>query len=383
MIKVQYNVDKKTLNAAYLKLFEAAIQEKQKKWKNIRKQLNPYVTSLPLKIKNIMVADFKVLTPIYLEYTAMMNANRLTDTQKKDIKQKLEELFDYTFWQPKLSSFFMNSQNGFETHTCHYCDIAYINVYGFGVMYSNILDFLNNAPLEDLTHFLDIAQSTAQKIIDYRGKHLFSNVDEFDNMKCWKAHKKKSDRLLDNAKNHFDLDHVLDKGSCPIVALSLYNFTPSCQVCNEKLKRTQNIGTTDAELRKLSPTSPDYDFDNNVTITVLPKKLTCSTFGFETHKDDYGIEFKCTDADYQKTIDLFRLRERYNYHKVEALRLLDLKERYSDANIRSISRLLQNGTQSVIALQYTEQQIHEDIFGEDFSEKYHRCLGKLRKDILK
>ena len=96
-----------------------------------------------------------------------------------------------------------------------------------------------------------------------------------------------------------------------------------------------------------------------------------------------SIEFKCTDADYQKTIDLFRLRERYNYHKVEALRLLDLKERYSDANIRSISRLLQNRTQSVTALQYTEQQIYEDIFGEDFSEKHHRCLGKLRKDILK
>lgn len=382
MIKVKYNVDKKTLNAAYLKLFKNDIQEKQKKWKSIRKQINPYFTSLPSKVKDVMIADFKLLTPVYLEYIAMMNANKLTETQKKDIKQKLEELFNYTVWQPKLSSFFMNSQNGFEIHTCHYCDMAYVNAYGFWVIYSDMLDFLNNASLEDLTFFLDIEQSTARKIIDYRAKHLFRTVDEFDNMKCWRS-QKKSDYLLGNARNHFDLDHVLDKGSCPIVALSLYNFTPSCQVCNEKLKRSQTIGSTDAELCKLSPTSSDYDFDNNVTITVIPKKSTCSTFGFESHKDDYGIEFKCTDADYQKTIDIFRLRERYNYHKVEALRLLDLKERYSDANIRSISRLLQNGTQSVIALQYTEQQIYEDIFGKDFSEKHHRCLGKLRKDLLK
>lgn len=382
MIKVKYNIDKKKLNAAYLKLFEKDSKDKQKKWSKIRKEINSHFTSLPSKIKDIMVADFKALTPIYLEYQAMMNTDKLTDTQKEDIKQKLEEIFNYTNWQPKLSSFFMNSQNGFEIHTCHYCDMAYINAYGFWVIYSDMLDFLNNAPLEELTRFLDIKQSTAQKIIDYRVQHFFSTVDEFDNMKCWKS-QKKSDHLLDNAKNHFDLDHILDKGSCPIVALSLYNFTPSCQVCNEKLKRTQTIGLTREELCKLSPTSPDYDFDNNVTISVIPKKSTCSTFRFESHKDDYSIEFKCTDADYQKTIDLFRLRERYNCHKVEALRLLDLKERYSDANIRSISRLLQNGTQSVTALQYTEQQIYEDIFGEDFSERHHRCLGKLRKDILK
>ena len=96
MIKVKYNIDKKKLNAAYLKLFEKDSKDKQKKWSKIRKEINSHFTSLPSKIKDIMVADFKALTPIYLEYQAMMNTDKLTDTQKEDIKQKLEEIFDYT-----------------------------------------------------------------------------------------------------------------------------------------------------------------------------------------------------------------------------------------------------------------------------------------------
>lgn len=39
------------------------------------------------------------------------------------------------------------------------------------------------------------------------------------------------------AKRQFDIDHFLPKGKCPPVALSLFNFVPSCPVCNERIKR--------------------------------------------------------------------------------------------------------------------------------------------------
>ena len=89
----------------------------------------------------------------------------------------------------------------------------------------------------------------------------------------------------------------------------------------------------------------------------------------------------CHDADFKKSVDLFRLKQRYNYHKVFALRLLDLKERYSAGSIKMISNLMQ-GT-SPRPERYTEQQIYEDIFGEEYSKVGHRCFDKLRRDILK
>lgn len=42
--------------------------------------------------------------------------------------------------------------------------------------------------------------------------------------------------------------------------------------------------------------------------------------------DDYDLDFDTSsDADYENEIDFLYLRERYNYHKCEALRLADLK----------------------------------------------------------
>ena len=64
--------------------------------------------------------------------------------------------------------FFKEEKNGFKIHSCHYCDMAYINYF----KYAN-------------------------------GK-----------------------------RTQFDLDHVLDKGRCPLVALSLYNLVPACPTCN-------------------------------------------------------------------------------------------------------------------------------------------------------
>lgn len=78
---------------------------------------------------------------------------------------------------------------------------------------------------------------------------------------------------------------------------------------------------------------------------------------------------------------MFRLKQQYNYHKVFALRLLDLKERYSIGCIRMMSNLLRENTTT--PGRYTEQQIHEDIFGENYSKAGYRSFDKLRRDVLK
>ena len=78
------------------------------------------------------------------------------------------------------------------------------------------------------------------------------------------------------------------------------------------------------------------------------------------------------DSDYDDYINKLQLRERYEFHKNEALRLLDLRERYTDSTIKKISTLLG----------LTETHVKEDIFAIDFNHNEHRCFDKLRRDIM-
>ena len=68
----------------------------------------------------------------------------------------------------------------------------------------------------------------------------------------------------------------------------------------------------------------------------------------------------------------FRLEERYEYHKGETLRLLDLKRKFPMSNIRQIARLMHK----------TADEVKEDIFGIHFSKNNHRCFDKMRRDIM-
>ena len=179
--------------------------------------------------------------------------------------------------------------------------------------------------------------------------------------------------------NHFDLDHVLPKGDCPIVALSLFNLVPSCQVCNEKLKRTRTLGDDEAERSKLSPTSDQYAFENKVRIVIQRRDRGVPKLNCLQHASGYRLTFECKDKDYEKSVRLFRLIERYNYHIVEALRLHDLLSDYS-GYITMLHQLFDgNGLGKI----YTEDKIREDLFGEKFNKDFHRCFGKLHEDIIK
>lgn len=308
MIKVEYS-DKAALKKAYLKKFKRGILQNA-----LDVCVGEYprlATILPVncKAQDLLIMDFDGLVDIYFGYQDLRETMKREDFV--DMDAFLKSTFNYTTRQSNIAKFFMDSTNAFQIHTCHYCDTSYINVF--------------------------------KRVVNGQ------------------------------VMNHFDLDHVLDWSECPLVALSLFNFTPSCQVCNEKLKRTDLLGDTVVQVKKLSPTSNNYDFEHNVRICVDPEGKVVDNY--MANADFFTIEFKPLygkDKDYMKVVDLFCLRERYTYHKSEALRLLDLKHNYDDSNIENIAALLGK----------KPEEVREDIFGEAFSEKQHRCFGKLKRDIL-
>lgn len=334
MIKMDYGNKKhlKKLMDSYPKIFPD-LNVRRTSWVDLRKRLcnidRRFTTLLPKTYDEMLVLDFERLADIYEMYVSL-DIKKKEPTVFKDSKAyfSYEDSYDskgkkWGKLQPLIAGFFMDGQNGFEIHTCHYCDMAYVNPFDLSI-----------------------------------GK-----------------------------KAQFDLDHVLDKGRCPIVGLSLFNFVPSCQMCNGSRIKGQKQIYSNARLRKkLSPSNFNYDFEEKVTIEVINKNGNCSTIGFEKRMWEYELRFNTyRDPDYDEEIKAFYLTERYNYHKCEALRLLDLKERYTDAKILELARLIAGGSNTKASphgMKYITQLKH-DIFAMEFNHIHHRCFGKLHDDILK
>lgn len=222
---------------------------------------------------------------------------------------KVKTIFKYKGQnQSRISGFLMDHAEDLEIGICHYCETAYINSY----------------------------QSGKRK------------------------------------RNHFDIDHFLPKSVCPVTALSLFNLVPSCPVCNERLKKNNILGDTAEETIMHCPTSDIYDFEEQVSICVIPTEAYHSIH-YQDNPDKYKIQFITCSKDFDKEIRMFKLNERYDFHKCEALRLMDLKQDYPDSHIRMIADLL--GREGVF--------IKESIFGEYFVDKNSRLFAKLHRDILK
>lgn len=318
MRKILYS---KEIVEEYLKLFSSkSIKRNDKKWKEWRNKViaDPNASDVfPEKFEDVLTASVELLVTMFAYYY-----DHRKDKIVKDTQANLKSLFNYRKWQPKISNFFMQHAGKLDVHTCFYCETSYINKY------------------ED---------------------------------------KNSKDR------NHFDLDHFLPKTLCPIVGLSIRNFIPSCAVCNEKLKRKEIPGISDTEVPisdkkdeivKMCPSSNNYTFDEDVSIRIEPVKKEdfTRTLRLQEQPERYEIQFENTDdfSPYRNEIKMFHLEERYNYHKMEALRLYDLLNDYPPELVQKISELF-NGKDA--------DEVKEDLFGLSFSYNQHRCFDKMKQDI--
>ena len=92
--------------------------------------------------------------------------------------------------------------------------------------------------------------------------------------------------------------------------------------------------------------------------------------------NSYVLELDASlDSDYDYNVQLFRLNERYNYHKMEALHWLELKYLYTDAHLAMMANALHDS-------RFSAKSIKEDIFQTRLDNDHHRVFGKLKKDIL-
>ena len=239
------------------------------------------------------------------EYEKLVEIKERIDTKYSSETNIIKQFFNYDKAQGKLSKLQPKISTFFEenveVHTCYFCNIEFINKF------------------------------------------------------------KKSDGKF---KNGFTLDHYIDKGKYPYLALSLYNLIPSCYTCNTKVKDINQINN-------LSPSSANFDFDDKVKFRTFMENKNLQINEVKDFdlllKEDFSKE-------YEEYIDGFILNERYEYHKYKVIEMINKRKQYPDSRIKELAKLTEK----------TEEEVKQDLFGEYLFEDddlHKRPLSKLSKDI--
>ena len=300
------------LKTEYKNIFTSAeLTDMQTKWENWK--LKNSVTTIPETVEQLILADIPDLVNIYDRFRNLPIPLTVIDSKGKNIRNpqfdSLDKIFKYKKkYDKKIANFFIEHAKDLGISTCHYCELAYVNTYQI---------------------------ISGHRAIMYQ---------------------------------HFDIDHYLPKSLCPILGVSMFNFVPSCQVCNSRIKLSKVIGDKKSEWLEFSPTSENYSFDQDVKIRLRMHRGPDTTF---RKKHEYYIYFRCKNG-FRKLIDFFHLEERYEFHKIEALRIRSLKTRYPKSARHKIASLLD----------IKEAQVKEDLFHEKYLKKNKRCFSKLTRDML-
>ena len=395
MRKIAYpaHVKMAVLLKEYENIFSLDNTIMQNKWVNFRDKLRRLSTSLspnvlyPDNITDVFTMPYSTLVEMYLDYVQIQGTGKKKNEEV--LHENLSKLFHYSgqkapfvsAYQRKIAKFFMQHSGELGISVCYYCETSFINTYGFTSIYKDLAKFLVAADIDTFKRYIrksdDNQYSVATIKEIYKLCHcadVTTVVDRFDNYHYFKnMNPKTSECVKERLRNHFDLDHFLPKSICPLVALSFYNFVPSCSVCNEKLKGADMIGETDkSKLWVLSPTSDIYNFDKDIKIRIA-YNAGISTLRMQEHPDDFRLEFTPKGSEYQTIVNEFRLDERYNYHKQIALKQYDLYQDYSPGHISQLEKLFGGAKK--------RNEIESQIFRGEYTEDNARCFDKLKRDI--
>lgn len=164
-----------------------------------------------------------------------------------------------------------------------------------------------------------------------------------------------------------DLDHYYPKQYFALLSLNLFNFVPSCQICNSKFK--SNIYA-----EPINPFQKEVNYDELYFSYSIKSNSTLEVFIGESF--DFELEIKGS-KEYDSHLDLFRIKELYNSHKVTISEVLYKKTAYSDSYINSINNLFDE-------MKLTPSERDLFLYGIEMDEsKFHkRPLSKLIYDLV-
>lgn len=201
----------------------------------------------------------------------------------------------------------------------------------------------------------------------------------------WKGNDKKN-------KSTADLDHFYQKVKFPLFALSLFNFVPSCQICNSRMKGTKQLETL----------YPYTEWMDNAHFSLSPKSAREEIVDVWLGKKSYSELQKkymlCLEDDNDPTtenyrltrnsINLFKLNELYENHLDEAINICMLIRIYFEG---AYSKMQQSILEEIGIKSYntettgifSEEELRNIMLGfvADGQGELDKPLAKLKNDI--
>lgn len=172
-------------------------------------------------------------------------------------------------------------------------------------------------------------------------------------------------------KTTADLDHFYIKSQYPFLALSLYNFVPSCQICNSRFK-----GTTDFYS---NPHVYPYrqGFGSKALFKIADPNLLMDETAWN-RPDVVTLAYKNEDEDIRNSVETFCLQDIYQSHKDYVHEIVWKAKIYGEDQIKELLK-------SFPEIFENADDVKELVFGQylDLKDAYKRPLAKLTQDILK
>lgn len=185
-----------------------------------------------------------------------------------------------------------------------------------------------------------------------------------------------------NKRTTADLDHFHPQSKYPLLSLSLYNFVPSCSLCNSS--------TMKGQLDKKIVYPYKEHFGENCFFKLVPKESGTridyqreldALLGKENVEYKLVLEVKNSSMDdkIRNSIKIFKLDQVYQSHAKYAQELRSRKRIYGGEDYLQLENKLKLG------MRFTDKDIEFFMYGYDWAdgEDINRPLSKLSYDIVK
>lgn len=219
------------------------------------------------------------------------------------------------------------------------------------------------------------------EVCPYCQRNYISNYAENNDKKCGEEDNKKVEEKKfeenNDEKTTATLDHFYSKADYPFLALSLYNFVPSCQVCNSIFKG--DADTCDS----IYPYEEGFDElgvkfrTSKETVDAILEKNS----DFSVEIDCKNIEDKEKENKVKKSIDNLGLDRVYEKsHNQYIQDLLYTVEKYPENYLEACGEMFENKKGKKERL----KEYFKDIVKEPYRKRIENGepLAKLTKDIL-
>jgi hypothetical protein len=326
--------------------------------------------NLPKTLEELISANTEVLSSIYIYSN--------TDQYFQKEAEKLKFLY-YDMKSGDIIKFFIENRDLLNISTCLYCNMTYVNI--FETKEEEILDLLHTASFNELKTILEIIDPSIEdksikNFITKLNKNKKSRLEDYKNISGMKT---LIDKIISyRVKQQFDIDHFLPKNKCNLISLSINNFIPSCQVCNSRIKSTRNvyrIGMTSKTLECLFPTSPNYNYSNEMKFIILsPNNVKPTSYVKLISDCELLLQPTTSNSVYQKEALSFRIQDRYRYHIIEPLTYLDKLNHFNDTYFNNLKN---NSNLNEDEIKFLKESLFDDLF----RLKNQRIFEKLYSDL--